>query len=201
MRSFDFAPLYRATVGFDRIADLMDRALNAEGTQPTYPPYNIEKTAEDAYRISIAVAGFGPDDLTVEMRDGGLHVAARKAPEVANPAYLHRELALPEGEAQPEAILRAARLVGLKARLIEKLTAARLSTLPTPCILRLRDGGYVVFGGVNKESQARIVDPLTRADRILPLDELMVEIEPIAILVARRLGGGWGGVDETRRFG
>ena len=107
----------------------------------------------------------------------------------ADPAYLHRELALPEGEAQPEAILRAARLVGLKARLIEKLTAARLSTLPTPCILRLRDGGYVVFGGVNKESQARIVDPLTRADRILPLDELMVEIEPIAILVARRLGG------------
>jgi molecular chaperone IbpA len=93
MRSFDFAPLYRATVGFDRIADLMDRALNAEGTQPTYPPYNIEKTAEDAYRISIAVAGFGPDDLTVEMRDGALYVAARKAPEAENPTYLHRGIA------------------------------------------------------------------------------------------------------------
>ncbi|MFY8101139.1 MAG: type I secretion system permease/ATPase [Allorhizobium sp.] len=117
----------------------------------------------------------------------------------ADPAYLLRELALPDGEARPENILRAARLVGLKARLVDKLKAARLSTLPTPCILRLRDGGYVVFGGVNKESQARIVDPITRADRILPLDSLMDEIEPMAILVARRLGGA--GVDpETFGF-
>ena len=93
MRSFDFAPLYRATVGFDRIADLMDRALNAEAGQPTYPPYNIEKTAEDTYRISIAVAGFGPQDLTVELRDGALLVAARKAPEAETPSYLHRGIA------------------------------------------------------------------------------------------------------------
>ncbi|MCZ8271936.1 MAG: type I secretion system permease/ATPase [Beijerinckiaceae bacterium] len=71
--------------------------------------------------------------------------------------------------------------------------------MPAPCILRLRDGGYVVFGGVNKDGQARIVDPLTRADRILPLDGLMDEIEPMAILVARRLGGA--GVDpETFGF-
>jgi hypothetical protein len=69
MRTLDFAPLYRATVGFDRIADLMDRALTAD-VQPTYPPYNIEKTAEDAYRISIAVAGFSPDELSVEVKDG-----------------------------------------------------------------------------------------------------------------------------------
>lgn len=117
----------------------------------------------------------------------------------ADPAYLHRELALAQGDVRPEDILRAARLVGLKARLVEKLNAARLSTLPAPCILRLRDGGYVVFGGVNKDGQARIVDPLTRADRILPLDGLMDEIEPMAILVARRLGGA--GVDpETFGF-
>ena len=70
MRSFDFAPLYRATVGFDRVADLMDRVLSADVAQPTYPPYNIEKTAEDAYRISIAVAGFTPEELTVEVKDG-----------------------------------------------------------------------------------------------------------------------------------
>ena len=57
MRSLDFAPLYRATVGFDRIADLMDRALSAD-VQPTYPPYNIEKLSDDAYRITMAVAGF-----------------------------------------------------------------------------------------------------------------------------------------------
>jgi molecular chaperone IbpA len=93
MRSFDFAPLYRATVGFDRVADLMDRALNADVAQPTYPPYNIEKTAEDAYRISIAVAGFAPDELSVEVKDGTLHVAARKAADEAERTYMHRGIA------------------------------------------------------------------------------------------------------------
>ena len=68
MRTLDFAPLYRATVGFDRIADLMDRVLTTDVAQPTYPPYNIEKTAEDAYRISIAVAGFAPEELSVDSR-------------------------------------------------------------------------------------------------------------------------------------
>jgi molecular chaperone IbpA len=93
MRNFDFAPLYRATVGFDRIADLVDRALTADVAQPTYPPYNIEKTAEDAYRISIAVAGFSPDELTVEVKEGALHVTARKAPETEARSYLHRGIA------------------------------------------------------------------------------------------------------------
>ncbi len=93
MRGFDFAPLYRATVGFDRIADLMDRALTADVAQPTYPPYNIEKTAEDAYRISVAVAGFTPEELSVEVKDGALHVTARKAPEATEKSYLHRGIA------------------------------------------------------------------------------------------------------------
>lgn len=93
MRSFDLAPLYRATVGFDRIADLMDRALSADVSQPTYPPYNIEKTAEDAYRISVAVAGFTPDELSVEVKDAALHVTARKAPEAEGKTYLHRGIA------------------------------------------------------------------------------------------------------------
>lgn len=93
MRSFDFAPLYRATVGFDRIADLMDRALSADVAQPTYPPYNIEKTADDAYRISIAVAGFTPDELTVEVKESALHVAAKKAPTEGEGTYLHRGIA------------------------------------------------------------------------------------------------------------
>lgn len=93
MRSFDLAPLYRATVGFDRIADLMDRALTADVAQPTYPPYNIEKTADDSYRISIAVAGFTPDELSVEVKDGALFVAARKAPEETERSYLHRGIA------------------------------------------------------------------------------------------------------------
>jgi molecular chaperone IbpA len=93
MRNLDFAPLYRATVGFDRIADLMDRVLTADVAQPTYPPYNIEKTAEDAYRISIAVAGFTPDELGVEVRDGNLHVTARKSAEETERNYLHRGIA------------------------------------------------------------------------------------------------------------
>ena len=93
MRNLDFAPLYRATVGFDRIADLMDRVLTNEVAQPTYPPYNIEKTAEDAYRISIAVAGFAPEDLGVEVRDGSLHITARKVGEEAARSYLHRGIA------------------------------------------------------------------------------------------------------------
>lgn len=93
MRSLDFAPLYRATVGFDRIADMMDRVLSSDGTQPTYPPYNIEKTAEDAYRISIAVAGFAPEELSVEVKDGNLHVSARKAAEETARSFLHRGIA------------------------------------------------------------------------------------------------------------
>jgi len=93
MRNLDFAPLYRATVGFDRIADLMDRALSSDMAQPTYPPYNIEKTADDAYRISIAVAGFAPEELTVEVKDGSLHIAARKAAEETERNYLHRGIA------------------------------------------------------------------------------------------------------------
>ena len=58
MRSFDFAPLYRATIGFDQIANMMDRVSTNDTGQSSYPPYNIEKTAEDGYCISIAVAGF-----------------------------------------------------------------------------------------------------------------------------------------------
>lgn len=93
MRNLDFAPLYRATVGFDRIADLMDRVLTTDVAQPTYPPYNIEKTADDAYRISIAVAGFTPEELGVEVKDGTLLVTARKAPEAEERSYLHRGIA------------------------------------------------------------------------------------------------------------
>ncbi|SFE29208.1 Hsp20 family protein [Roseivivax sediminis] len=93
MRSFDFAPLYRATVGFDQIADMMDRVLANDVSQPTYPPYNIEKTADDAYRISIAVAGFSEDDLSVEVKDHALVVSARKAEDDGARNYLHRGIA------------------------------------------------------------------------------------------------------------
>lgn len=93
MRNLDLSPLYRATVGFDRVADLMDRALAADGTNATYPPYNIEKTADDAYRITIAVAGFAADELNVEVKENQLVVTARKAEDDTARTYLHRGIA------------------------------------------------------------------------------------------------------------
>ena len=93
MRTFDLAPLYRATVGFDQIADLMDRVLTDTGTTPSYPPYNIEKLGDDAWRISIAAAGFTDEDLSVEVRENALIVAARKAKEDEKRVYLHRGIA------------------------------------------------------------------------------------------------------------
>ncbi|MEX0337884.1 MAG: Hsp20 family protein [Arenibacterium sp.] len=93
MRTFDFAPLHRATVGFDQFTDLMDRILTKEVSQPTYPPYNIEKTAADAYRISIAVAGFSEADLMVEVKEKSLVVSARKADEDGEHTFLHRGIA------------------------------------------------------------------------------------------------------------
>jgi molecular chaperone IbpA len=93
MRNFDLAPLYRATVGFDQIADLLDRVMASDVPQPTYPPYNIEKTADDAYRISIAVAGFAASDLNVEVKEGAVVVSATKAEDDGNRTYLHRGIA------------------------------------------------------------------------------------------------------------
>jgi len=93
MRSYDLSPLYRASVGFDRMADLLDRVMSQDGTAPTYPPYNIEKTDENAYRISIAVAGFTDAELSVEQRETELVVAARKARDEETRSYLHRGIA------------------------------------------------------------------------------------------------------------
>ncbi len=95
MRGFDLSPLYRATVGFDQIADLMNRVLTNEVAQPGYPPYNIEKLADDAWRISIAVAGFSEDELNVEVRENALIVSGRKKDDPAeeNRVYLHRGIA------------------------------------------------------------------------------------------------------------
>ena len=93
MRSFDFAPLYRATIGFDQIVDMMDRVSAHDVGQSSYPPYNIEKTAEDGYRISIAVAGFSEVDLGIEVKENTLHVSARKSKPVDEKTYLHRGIA------------------------------------------------------------------------------------------------------------
>ncbi len=93
MRTYDLAPLYRATVGFDQMADLMDRVLSDNSGAQTYPPYNIEKTADDAWSIEIAVAGFTDEELSVEQRENALVVSARKADDDKGRTYLHRGIA------------------------------------------------------------------------------------------------------------
>ena len=93
MRHFDLAPFYRAKIGYDQIGDLMNQLSDRSVNQPSYPPYNIEKTAEDAYRISIAAAGFSTEDLSVEVKENELVVAARKSDNQATGSYLHRGIA------------------------------------------------------------------------------------------------------------
>jgi molecular chaperone IbpA len=76
MTTFDFAPLFRTAIGFDRLARLMDTAASAAET-PSYPPYNIEKTGEDTYRLTMAVAGFRPEDLDLVVKDNTLVITGK----------------------------------------------------------------------------------------------------------------------------
>jgi molecular chaperone IbpA len=92
MRTIDFSPLYRSVVGFDRLADLLDSATAADSASG-YPPYNIERTDENAYRVEIAVAGFRPDELSIEVKENLLTVTGRKAANDEPRRFLHRGLA------------------------------------------------------------------------------------------------------------
>ena len=92
MRHFDFSPLYRATVGFDQIADMVDRVLTSDVQTSSYPPYNIEKIDKDTYLISVAVAGFSEADLSVEVKENSLIISAGKSDEEKK-NYLHRGIA------------------------------------------------------------------------------------------------------------
>ena len=91
MRTLDFSPLYRSVVGFDRLADLLDSA--AAETATGYPPYNIERTGDNAYRIEIAVAGFKPDELSIDLKEAVLTVQGRKGANDAERRFVHRGLA------------------------------------------------------------------------------------------------------------
>lgn len=93
MRHYDLAPLYRSSVGFDRLANILDKVSSADSGQATYPPYNIEKTGETSYRITVAVAGFAESELSIEARDGQLVVSGRKAEAEDKTTYLHRGIA------------------------------------------------------------------------------------------------------------
>ena len=89
--SFDFAPLWRSTIGFDHLADLVDSTLR-QATEDNYPPYNIERSGEDHYRISLAVAGFGASDIAVTAEQNALTIEGRK-PETAAREYLYQCIA------------------------------------------------------------------------------------------------------------
>jgi len=91
MRTVDFSPLYRSVVGFDRLADLLDSA-SADAANG-YPPYNIERTDQNAYRIEIAVAGFKPEELSIEVKENLLTVQGRKPANEDTRRFLHRGLA------------------------------------------------------------------------------------------------------------
>jgi molecular chaperone IbpA len=93
MRQFDLTPLYRSTIGFDRLAQLLDSVSGFEGEAQAYPPYNIERLGENEYRITMAVAGFTQDDLKIEVKENALTVRGEKQPETAERQFLHRGIA------------------------------------------------------------------------------------------------------------
>jgi molecular chaperone IbpA len=93
MRHSDFNSLYRSTVGFDRLFQLLDGISGIDGDAPTYPPYNIERRGENQYRISMAVAGFTRDELQVDVKESTLSIRGEKKAEDKSAEYLHRGIA------------------------------------------------------------------------------------------------------------
>jgi molecular chaperone IbpA len=90
MRSYDFSPLFRSSVGFDRLAQLMD---SARDDVPSYPPYNIERTGEDQYRITMAVAGFAENDIEITAQENALSVVGKQPKDEAPKSLLYRGIA------------------------------------------------------------------------------------------------------------
>ena len=93
MRTYDLSPLMRSTIGFDRIGRLLDMAARPTEEALAYPPYNIEKSGEDAYRITMAVAGFAPAELNVTLTEGSLVISGRHVEEPQGATFLHRGIA------------------------------------------------------------------------------------------------------------
>ena len=100
MRTIDFSPLYRTVIGFDQMASLLDASMRSDQKRPTYPPYNIELTGEDKYRITMAIAGFEQSDLSIEVEGNTLTVVGQKAEEEEGKQYLYRGIAARNFERQ-----------------------------------------------------------------------------------------------------
>ena len=93
MRGFDFSPLYRSTVGFDRFANMLESVTQFDAAATSYPPYNIEQVAENDYRVSMAVAGFGENDLTLELKEGVLTITGKRAGDEPKSHFLYQGIA------------------------------------------------------------------------------------------------------------
>lgn len=93
MRQYDFAPLYRSTIGFDHLVDLLDAVSGVGDEAVGYPPYNIERLGDNEYRITMAVAGFSPDEIKVEVKENALSVRGEKKPDGQEREFLHRGIA------------------------------------------------------------------------------------------------------------
>ena len=144
MRTFDFSPLYRSAVGFDRLTNVLD-AAQKNGAADGYPPYNIEKTSEDSYQITLAVAGFGAADLDVEVRDGQLVIVGKGDSEKQDTQFLHRGIALRAFERRFQLAdhveVKAADLVDglLKVDLVREIPEAM-----KPRKIDIRTGGTII---------------------------------------------------------
>ena len=93
MRHFDLTPFYRSTVGFDRLFDLLDSAAGFDADSVAYPPYNIERLGDNEYRITMAVAGFGEDELKIDVKEQSLTVRGEKKADAKQRQFLHRGIA------------------------------------------------------------------------------------------------------------
>jgi len=93
MNAFDLSPLFRSTIGFDRLMRLADAATRVDNSATSYPPYNIEKTGEDSYRLTMAVAGFGQDDLDIVVQENALLVRGKGRQDEESAKFLHRGIA------------------------------------------------------------------------------------------------------------
>ncbi len=93
MQHFDFSPLFRSTVGFDRLTDLLNSSLRADGQAQGFPPYNIERLEDEQYRITMAVAGFDEDDISIVAQENSLTVLGKPASESDKHEYLYRGIA------------------------------------------------------------------------------------------------------------
>ena len=149
MTTYDFAPLFRTAIGFDRLARQMDMAArNAASTG--YPPYNIEKTGDDSYRLTMAVAGFGPDDIELTVQDNTLLITGRSASDEQKHDVLYRGIAgrgferrfaLADHIVVEDADLRNGLLhVGLKRVVPEQLKPRRIAIGNAPRALPANDG-------------------------------------------------------------